>query len=94
VRIGGLRSTWDADKILKLRKELQKLISPEAGAAKRKFRIAPVKRPPAPVAARPKPKAPSRPKPKVTAPKKAKPAVSHHRPAKPVKPAKPAKKKR
>ncbi len=39
LRIGGLRSTWDGKKILELRKELQKLISPEEGAAKRKFRI-------------------------------------------------------
>lgn len=39
LHINGLRSNWDAKKILNLRKELQKLISPEEGAGKRKFRI-------------------------------------------------------
>lgn len=39
LRISGLRSQWDRDMIRDLRKELQKLISPEEGATKRSFRI-------------------------------------------------------
>lgn len=81
----------ESDRVLA---EAKAVIQRRAERAAEREKNAPVKRPPAPVAARPKPKAPPRPKPKVTAPKKAKPAVSHHRPAKPVKPAKPAKKKR
>ncbi len=39
LKITGLRSNWDRKMILELRKELQKLISPEEGATKRKFRV-------------------------------------------------------
>jgi hypothetical protein len=81
----------ESDRVLA---EAKAVIQRRAERAAEREKNAPVKRPPAAVVARPKTKAPPRPKPKVTAPKKAKPGVAHHRPAKPVKHAKPAKKKR
>lgn len=39
LEITGLRSIWDRKMLLELRKELQKLISPEEGATKRKFSV-------------------------------------------------------
>ena len=39
LRITGLRSKWDREKLLTLRAELQKLINPDPDAKERKFRI-------------------------------------------------------